>query len=65
MNIFVNQKPLVTAAQTVADLAVELDLPQQGVAVAMNQKLVLRDSWATTLLVEGCSIVIILAACGG
>lgn len=65
INILLNQKMYETTAQNVADLAKELALPQQGVAVALNQRIVMRDNWSNTPLEENCSVMIISAVCGG
>lgn len=65
INILLNQKAYETAAKTVAELAVELALPAQGVAVALDQRIVMRNVWEETSLTEGCSVMIISAVCGG
>ena len=46
-------------------MAIELQLPQKGVAVAIDNQMIPRGSWAQTALQEGARIVIIKAACGG
>ena len=47
------------------ELSEELELPRQGVAVAVNNKMVPRTEWEQYALAEGMSVVIIKAACGG
>lgn len=65
MQINVNNKPISTTATSLSALASELSLPEKGVAVAVNNKMVPRSLWEQTLLSEGMSVVIIKAACGG
>ncbi len=65
MNIKVNDKPVSTAATTVAQLVDEMSLPTSGVAVAIDNKMVQRIDWETTPLSEGDSVIIIKASCGG
>ena len=66
MKISVNNKEVETAA--VFDFCIggnELSLPLQGIAVAVENRLVPRTAWDGYALAEGMNIVIIKAACGG
>lgn len=65
MEILVNNKPLSTSASTLSQLATELALPEKGVAVAVDNKLVARGSWDSFELSDGASLTIIRAAFGG
>ncbi len=65
MNIKVNDKSVSTSASTVKQLVAELSLPESGVAVALDNKMVPRTRWETTSLSEGDNVIIIKAACGG
>ena len=65
MEIFINRKPVQTSASNLAELASELSLPQAGVAMALNARMVQRAEWENTPLSEGAEIIIIKAACGG
>ena len=66
MKISVNNKETEIAnGGTLADLAAQLELPAQGVAIAVNNKMVPRTQWNATILNENDSLVIIKAACGG
>ncbi len=65
MTIQINNKATETQAQNLQALADELALPEKGVAMAVANKMVPRAAWATTLLSENDSVVIIKAACGG
>ena len=65
MKIQINNKEVETKALTLSELAQEMALPEKGVAVAVNNKMVPRAQWADTALTEGIPVVIIKAACGG
>lgn len=65
MKIIINNKETDTKANSLSELAAELNLPAKGVAVAIANKMVPRTEWEQTPLAEGDSIVIIKAACGG
>lgn len=65
MKIKVNNKEVETAASSIAALVDELALPAQGVAVAVDNRLVSRADWKDYALKEGMSLVVIKAACGG
>ena len=66
MKILVNNKETeLNAGNTVAALAEQLQLPAQGVAIALHNQLVARTEWAEKELHEGDSLVVIKAACGG
>lgn len=65
MKIYINRKPTETSASNLAELASELSLPQAGVAMALDARMVQRAEWENTPLSEGAEIIIIKAACGG
>lgn len=65
MKITVNSKEVETTSQTVAELAKELDFPEKGIALAINNGLVPRTDWEGKSLTEGDKIIIIKATCGG
>ena len=66
MKLLVNNKETeLTAGNTVADLARQLGLPPQGVAVALHNRMVPRTQWEEQTLQPGDKLVIIKAACGG
>ena len=65
MNVQINNQDHQTEARNLQDLAIELQLPQKGVAVAIDNQMIPRGNWAQTALQEGARIVIIKAACGG
>lgn len=65
MNVTVNNKPVETGASTLKELAVQLELPEKGVAVAVSNKMVPRSEWEDFAITEGVSIIVIRASCGG
>lgn len=66
MKLTVNSKETeVKDGCTVAQLAAQLALPEKGVAIAVNNKMIPRTEWAERVLQSNDSLVIIKAACGG
>lgn len=65
MILTVNNQTFETEATTLSALAMEMSLPAQGVAVAVNNRMVPRAEWATYALSEGMQVLVIRAACGG
>ena len=65
MKLKVNTKEVETGAATLSQLSQELNLPQTGIAVAVNQRMVPRTEWPQFALADGQEIIIIKAVCGG
>lgn len=65
MNVTVNNKPVETGASTLKELALQLELPEKGVAVAVSNKMVPSSEWENFAITEGVSIIVIRASCGG
>lgn len=65
MQIFVNDKPQEFDGKTVADLVASLNLPADGVAVAIGMDIVPRVEWASRPIGENDKVMIIKAASGG
>ena len=67
MKVLVNNKEVKTGASTLSQLIEELALPAQGIAiaVAVDNRIVLRTEWTKCILREYMPIIIIKAACGG
>ena len=65
MKIKFNKKETEVNATTLSELAAELSLPEKGVAVAVNNRMVTRADWNQTEVKEGDNIVVIKAVCGG
>ena len=60
-----NKEQEVTSDTTVSTLAQSLQLPEKGIAIAVNNRMVSRTEWDGFVLKENDNIVIIKAACGG
>lgn len=65
MQVFVNNKEVDTQATTLSTLIEQLGMPAQGVAAAVDNKMVPRTKWADFPLTAGAKVTIIKAACGG
>lgn len=66
MKIKVNNQDIdVTDGMTVAELADMQDLPDRGVAVAINDRIVRRGDWSNHVLNDGDDVTVITAAYGG
>ena len=65
IKIKINNQETETRATHVHGLAMELGLPERGVALAVNNAVVPRDAWADTALAEGDDVTVIKAAFGG
>ena len=66
MKIYVNNKEQeVTEHIRVSDLAAVLQLPAQGIALAVNNRMIPRTEWENTELLPEANIVSIKAGCGG
>ncbi len=66
MTILVNNKETeLVQGNTIANLASQLGLPEKGVAIALNNRMIPHAQWAEQTLQTNDSLVIIKAACGG
>ncbi|NLZ72502.1 MAG: sulfur carrier protein ThiS [Bacteroidales bacterium] len=66
MTVYLNEKPVeITNNMTLSDFLVKQKIPSQGVAVAINQKVIPRDQWKSTLLADQQSILLIHIVSGG
>ncbi len=66
MKIYVNNKEQEVAEHLrVSELAAQLQLPEQGIALAVNNRMIPRTEWENTELTPEANILIIKAACGG
>ena len=67
MKLFVNQKEFHTDSDrlTVFELLNEIRSFKPGIAVAVNNKVVRKVDWESTMLAEGDKITVITAVCGG
>ena len=55
----------MTLDSTLTQLTAQLELPVQGIAIAVNNKMIPRTEWERFSLHENDNLVIIKAACGG
>lgn len=66
MEAFINRTPVAIDAElTLADLLAREGIAAEGIAVAVDNKVVPRTAWNTTRLQEGAKITVIRAVCGG
>lgn len=65
VTIHINNNEVTTQAQNVQQLVAELALPDRGVALAVNNQVIMRAAWHNTPLAQGDKITIIKATFGG
>lgn len=66
MKIELNKKEIeVGENSTLNDLVIDMNIPQKGVAIAINNRVIGKDNWHTTILNGGDKVTIIKAVCGG
>ena len=66
MEVTINHKPIgVDTPMSLAELLAREGIPAEGVAVALNNRVVPRGEWAATPVEEGMKITVIRAVCGG
>jgi len=66
MKLFVNSKETdLPENSPIRELANQLQLPEKGVAVAVNNQMIPRNEWEKHTLQENDRVTIIKAACGG
>jgi sulfur carrier protein len=66
MEVKLNDKSYEVASGTTLEQFVNsLNLPMQGIAVAIDYEVVPRREWAETLLTDGISLMLIQAVSGG
>ena len=63
MKVQVNNKEVETTASTLAQLATQLQLPENGVAIAVNNRMIPRPQWDGFGLQENDNLIVIKAAC--
>lgn len=66
MEVFINRVPAaVEAGTSLAELLEGRNVAAEGIAVAVDNKVVPRAAWAGFRLHEGAKITVIRAVCGG
>lgn len=63
--ITVNGKETPLAGATIADVLAHLDVPDRGVAVAVDAEVIPRGEWATVVLPDGAHVEVVTAVQGG
>ena len=65
MKLRVNSQEVETEVQTLQEFSQELELASNGIAIAVNNRMIPRAEWKSFTLSENDSIIIIKAVCGG
>ena len=65
MIVFVNNKKTDIQYATLAELVASQNLPEKGVAVAVDNEMIPRSQWETFRLEPSQRITILKAFCGG
>lgn len=66
MKVQVNNKEVeMTPDSTLTQLTAQLELPVQGIAIAVNNQMIPRTEWERFILHDNDNLVIIKAVCGG
>lgn len=60
-----NSEKEIAAGTTIAMIAQMESLPDKGVAIAVNGKIVQRSAWSGHIINNGDDIIILKAFCGG
>ena len=63
--IVLNGRPAEGHGLTIAELLARLELPDRGVAVAVDAEVVPRGQWPTHVLGEGAQVEVVTAVQGG
>ena len=65
MKLNVNNQEIETQVTNLLELAGELGLPDKGVAIGVDRRVLPRGSWEECKLTEGMQILVINAVFGG
>ena len=65
MKVIINNQEKEIKASSLEELRKELQLPERGVAMAIDSRMVPQKEWAVTMLKEADKVTIIKAAFGG
>jgi sulfur carrier protein len=65
MQVIINQQETELQTSTLSGLVNELQLPDVGIAIAVNQQIIPRQLWESTQLIQNDHITIIRATRGG
>ncbi len=59
------QRHMVAQATTLGDLVELLELPNLGVAIALNSEIIPKSNWKNTILTTGICVEVVSIASGG
>lgn len=66
MKVFLNRTELaLDESATLGELLAREGIPDKGIAVAVDNKVVPKTAWSTLRLHDGAAITVIRAVCGG
>ena len=65
MKLLVNDMPHEFLGKTIDDLLLELGKNQQGIAIAIDLKVIPKSMWASTVLTERSQVFIFESIAGG
>lgn len=65
MKVKINDRETECQAENLSQLITELGMPEKGIAVAVDKRMVPRAEWESRILKEWDEILIIKAVCGG
>lgn len=65
MKLIINDEIKTLAVTTIASLLTELEQPEKGIAVAVNQAIISRQNWTDFQLSENDKITLFQAIAGG
>lgn len=60
-----NKEHQFSASITLQEILEQLNIPTNGIAVAINQNIITKSDWSTTMIDQNQSILIIKATQGG
>ena len=66
MKVFLNRQEICVGSRvTLKELLLGQSITPEGIAVAVNTRIISKDEWAETFLSNNDKVTVIHAACGG
>ncbi len=66
MKVFLNHQEICVGSRvTLRDLLASQSITPDGVAVAVNNRIISKEDWRSTFLANGDKVTVIRATCGG
>jgi len=65
MQLTINGDIFQTDKQLISEIMAELNLPTQGIAIAVNEEVISKSNWSTFKVCENDKLLIITATQGG